>query len=105
MEDKLTEAEWCQTMYDQLNLIEEKRLTAMCHGQLYQQIMKKAFDKKVRHHVFIEVDLVLKKILLFKPDSRGKWTPNYEGPYVVKRAFSGGALILTLWMVKSSLIL
>ena len=40
-------------------------------------------------------DLVLKKVLSFAPDSRGKWTPNYEGPYVVKRAFSGGALILT----------
>ena len=38
---------------------------------------------------------MLKKILSFKPDSRGKWTPNYEGLYVVKRAFSGGALRLT----------
>jgi hypothetical protein len=38
---------------------------------------------------------VLKKILPIHKDSRGKWTPNYEGPYVVKKAFSGGALILT----------
>ena len=67
----------------------------MCHHQLYQQRMKTAFDKKVKPRVFRESDLVLKKILSFKPDSRGKWTPNYEGPYVVKRAFSGGALILT----------
>ena len=36
MEAKLTEAKWCKTRYDQLNLIEEKRLTIMCHGQLYQ---------------------------------------------------------------------
>ena len=57
--------------------------------------MKKAFDKKVRPHVFREGDLVLKKILYFKPDSRGKLTPNYDGPYVVKRAFSSGASILT----------
>ena len=67
----------------------------MCHGQLYQQRIKKAFDKKVKPLVFREDDLVLKKILSFKPDSRGKQTPNYEGPYVVKRAFSGGTLILT----------
>ncbi|KAI5438624.1 hypothetical protein KIW84_024382 [Lathyrus oleraceus] len=73
----------------------QKRLTAMCHGQLYQQRMKKAFDKKVKPRVFREGDLVLKKVLSFVPDSRGKWTPNYEGPYVVKRAFSGGALMLT----------
>ncbi|KAI5420548.1 hypothetical protein KIW84_044374 [Lathyrus oleraceus] len=95
MEAKLTDAEWIQSRYDQLNLIEEKRLTAMCHGQLYQQRMKKAFDKKVKPRVFREGDLVLKKVLSFAPDSRGKWTPNYEGPYVVKRAFSGGALMLT----------
>ena len=69
-------------------------MTALCHGQLYQQRMKKAFDKKVRPRVFREGDLVLKKIQSFITDSRGKWTPNYDGPYVVKKAFSGGALIL-----------
>ncbi|KAI5406183.1 hypothetical protein KIW84_052795 [Lathyrus oleraceus] len=95
MEAKLIDAEWVKSRYDQLNLIEEKRLTAMCHGQLHQQRMKKAFDKKVKPRVFREGDLVLKKVLSFAPDSRGKWTPNYEGPYVVKRAFSSGALILT----------
>ena len=35
MEAKLEEVEWVQTRYDQLNLIEEKRLKALCHGQLY----------------------------------------------------------------------
>ena len=34
MEAKLEEVEWIQTRYDQLNLIEEKRLT-LCHNQLY----------------------------------------------------------------------
>ena len=95
METQLSEAESCQSRYDQLNLIEEKRMTALCHGQLYQKRMKQAFDKKVKPRVFKEGDLVLKKMILFHNDSRGKWTPNYEGPYVVKKAFSGGALILT----------
>ena len=48
MEIKLEEAEWVQTRLDQLNLIEEKCLTILCHGQLYQKRMKKLFDKKVR---------------------------------------------------------
>ena len=39
--------------------------------------------------------MVVKKIISIQKDSRGKWMPNYEGPYVVKKAFSGGALILT----------
>ncbi|RDY06262.1 hypothetical protein CR513_09787, partial [Mucuna pruriens] len=39
--------------------------------------------------------MVLKRVLPNLKDSRGKWAPNYEGPYVVKQTFSGGALILT----------
>jgi len=38
---------------------------------------------------------VVKKIISVQKDHRCKWMPNYEGPYVVKKAFSGGALILT----------
>ena len=94
METKLSEAEWVQNKFDQLNLIEENRMTALCHGQLYQKRMKKYFDKKVKPREFREGDLVLRKIMSFKTDSKGKWTPNFEGPYVVKKAFSGGALIL-----------
>jgi len=61
------------------------------HGQLYQRRMKKTFDKKVCPREFHEGELVLKKILPIQKDHRGKWTPNY----VVKKVFSGGALILT----------
>ena len=32
MEAQLEKAEWTRTRYDQLNLIERKRLTALCHG-------------------------------------------------------------------------
>ena len=38
---------------------------------------------------------MLKKILPNQQDQRGKWAPNWDGPYVVKRAFAGGALILS----------
>ena len=95
METKLEEAEWVQSRYEQLNLIEERRLTALCHGKMYQRRMIRAHDKKVRPRQFYEGELVLKKILPPQHDERGKWTPKWEGPYVVKRAFSGGALILT----------
>ena len=95
METKLEEAEWVQARYDQLNLIDEKRLAAVCHGQLYQKRVKKSFDKKVRPREFHEGDLVVKKIISVQRDHRGKWMPNYEGPYIVKKVFSGGALILT----------
>ena len=94
-ESGLEESEWAQTRYDQLKLIEGKRLTAMSHGRQYQQRIKNVFDKKVRLHKISEGGLVLKKMSHAVKDNRGKWPPNYEGPFVVKRAFSGGALILT----------
>ena len=39
----LDEDEWVQTRLDQLNLIDEKRLAAVCLGQMYQKRMIKAF--------------------------------------------------------------
>ena len=44
----LNEEDWIQTQLDQLNLIVGKRLTAVCHCQMYQKRMIKAFNKKVR---------------------------------------------------------
>lgn len=69
-------------------------MVAICHKQLYQWRMNKEFDKKCYPRLFEEGDLVLRKILPIHKYPRDKWTPNYEGPYVVKKTFSGGALIL-----------
>jgi len=57
--------------------------------------MAKAYDKKVRPRMFQEGDLVLKKLLALPGENLSKWAPNYEGPYIVKKAFSGGALQLS----------
>jgi len=93
-ESRLEELEWAQTRFDQLNLIEGKRLAAISHGRLYQSRVKNAFDKKVCPRNFSEGDLVLKKVSQAQKDHRGKWAPNYEGPFAVKKVFSGGALLL-----------
>jgi len=53
-----------------------------------------ALDKKVRPRKFNEGDLVLKKVSQALKNNRGKWAPNYEGPFIVKNAFYGGALVL-----------
>ena len=57
--------------------------------------MIRAFNKKVRRQKYQVGDLVIKRIILPQSDPRGKWTPTYEGPFVVKHVFSGGAMILT----------
>ena len=93
-ESGLKESEWAQSCFDQLNLIEGKSLAAMSHGRLYQRRVKNAFDKKMHPHKFNGGDLVLKKVSQVRKDDRGKWDPNYEGPFLMKKAFSGGALVL-----------
>uniref|UniRef100_A0A2N9GNQ3 Uncharacterized protein n=1 Tax=Fagus sylvatica TaxID=28930 RepID=A0A2N9GNQ3_FAGSY len=90
----LEEAEWAQAQYEQLNFIDEKRLATLCHGQLYQRRIERAYNKKAQPRTFQPGDLVLKKRNMALSDSRGKFAPSYEGPYVVKKAFSGGAIIL-----------
>ena len=58
--------------------------------------MIKAFNKKVRRQEYQVRDLVIKRIILPQGDPRGKCTPTYEGPFVVKSIFSGGAMSLTI---------
>ena len=64
------------------------------HDQLYQKRMMRAHDKKIRPRQFQEGELMLKRIPQNRQDLHGKWSPNWKGPYVVKNAFLGGALIL-----------
>lgn len=92
---KLDEAKREQARLDQLNLIHEKCLAAICHGQLYQKRLKRAFDEKVFPQSLKVGDLVLRKILPIPTDPREKWTPSYEGRFVIRKVFSREALILS----------
>ncbi|PKI50350.1 hypothetical protein CRG98_029259 [Punica granatum] len=54
-----------------------------------------SFNARVRHRDFSPGDLVLRKVLHVTPDSRGNFSYKYDGPFVVKEVFSGGAVILS----------
>ncbi|XP_070020341.1 uncharacterized protein [Nicotiana sylvestris] len=45
-EAEIDDDEWVKTRLEQLSLIDEKRLVAMCLGQLYQKRMERAYNKK-----------------------------------------------------------
>jgi len=59
----IEESEWIRTRYEQLNMIDGKRLAAMTVGQLYQKKMAQAFNRKLHRREFKARDLVLKRIL------------------------------------------
>ncbi|XP_015164029.1 uncharacterized protein K02A2.6-like [Solanum tuberosum] len=86
--------EWIRTRLDQLSLIDEKRLTSVCHGQLYQKRMARAYNKKVRPRRFEEGQLLLGCILPHQAEVKGKFSPNWKGPFILKKVLSNGALYL-----------
>ena len=60
LEHQISEIEWAQSRYDQLSLLDERRLRATDHVQAYQRKMTRAFRKRVRPRKFQKGDLVLK---------------------------------------------
>ncbi|XP_070034192.1 uncharacterized protein [Nicotiana tomentosiformis] len=93
-EAELSDAEWIRSHYEQLDLIDGKRMNAVCHCQLYQNRMSRAFNKRVRPKQFTLGQLVLKRIFPHQDEAKGKFSPNWKGPYMVHRELTGEALIL-----------
>ena len=79
----------------QLILLNEKRVKAMYHSQLYQKRIARAYNKKIKPGKIKEGDLVLKLTRPIMTDPRGKFKLNWEGPYLTKKLLSKGAAILS----------
>ena len=75
-------------------MIDEKRVRFICHGQAYQRRVAKSFNQKMKPRNCKIEDLVAKKVIFNNSNLRGKFTPNYEGPYIVKKVLPRGTMIL-----------
>ena len=94
LESKLPEADWVQARYDELVLLDERRLRALHHVQVYQKRIARQFNKRVKPRNIKEGDFVLKEVRAPTTDPRGKFRPNWTGPYFVKTILPGGAVQL-----------
>ncbi|XP_070010661.1 uncharacterized protein [Nicotiana sylvestris] len=93
-EAELSDAEWIRSFYEQLSLINGKRINAVCHSRLYQNRMSRAFNKRFKPRRFAPGQLVLKKIFPHQDEAKRKSSPNWQDPYMVHRVLTEGALIL-----------
>ncbi|XP_060202645.1 uncharacterized protein LOC132631063 [Lycium barbarum] len=93
-EAELSDAKWIHKRYEQMALIDEKRMIAIFHGQLYQQRMTRAFNKRVRTRVFQIGQLILKRIFPNQEEYKGKFAPNWHRPYMIRKVLSGGVVML-----------
>ena len=84
LESEISKVDWLQSRYDQLCMMDEKRLKALYHIQGYQRRLRKAFDKKVRTRDLKLGDLVLKDIRAPIQDANRKFKQNWVGPYIIK---------------------
>ncbi|KAL6318082.1 hypothetical protein AAG906_035227 [Vitis piasezkii] len=66
--------QWAQARFDQLNLLDERRLRAD-HVQAYQRKMARAFKKRVKPRPLQKGDLVLRILKGLIGDPRGKFRP------------------------------
>ena len=48
MEAKTPESEWARKRYDHLVSLDEKRMDALFHTQIYQKRIARAFNKKIK---------------------------------------------------------
>ena len=56
MEAQIEEAEWVRECHEQLSLIDEKKLNAVCHGQCYQRRMARAYNKRL-NLVYLKMEI------------------------------------------------
>ncbi|XP_015170699.1 uncharacterized protein [Solanum tuberosum] len=75
-EGELSNAKWVQMLSENLALIDGRGINTVCHGQLYQNRMVRAFNKKVRPRYFSPEQLVLKRIFPNQDETKGvdRWS-------------------------------
>ncbi|XP_057452239.1 uncharacterized protein LOC130744063 [Lotus japonicus] len=80
-------------MLDEMVDLDEERLLALDMLIRQKERIVRAYSKKVKSRSFIRGDYVWKVILPMDKRNRnyGKWAPNWEGPFTVKKVFSNNA--------------
>ena len=78
-----------------LDLIEERRESAMVQLAYYQHKLKQCYNAKVKPRPLVPGDLILRKVLgTAKNPAWGKLGPNWEGPYRITSVAGIGAYFL-----------
>ncbi|XP_075657816.1 uncharacterized protein LOC142627793 [Castanea sativa] len=94
LESEILEVDWLQSRYDQLCMMDEKRLKALYHIQGYQRRLRKAFGKKVRARDLKIGDLMLKEIQTSIQETIGEFKQNWVGSYIIIQIYFKGAVRL-----------
>ena len=95
LDQEMSEGEHRESLLAQLELLDEKRLKAAKHTQVYQKRLSKFYQKKVIERKFKIGDMIVKRKMIKPGGPASKFQPIWEGPFVVKEAYPGNAYKLT----------
>ncbi|CAL2277698.1 unnamed protein product [Prunus armeniaca] len=92
-----SEDEYGQAMAQELDDLDEVRLGALDRLKAQKEAVARAYDKKTKAKSFGVGDLVWKTILPVgsKDPKFGKWSPTWEGPFLVHQVLGKGAYKLS----------
>ncbi|CAL9029560.1 unnamed protein product [Prunus brigantina] len=94
---ELSKDEYEQAMAQELDDLDEVRLGALDRLKAQKEAVARAYDKKTKAESFGVGDLVWKTILPVgsKDPKFGKWSPTWEGPFLVHQVLGKGAYKLS----------
>ncbi|XP_031127436.1 uncharacterized protein LOC116029524 [Ipomoea triloba] len=93
IQEGLTDEENAKLRLAELEALDEKRLQAQQSLECYQARMSRAFNKRVRTRSFQIGNKVLavRRPIIVTRKTGHKFTPKWDGPYVVQEVYTGGA--------------
>ena len=87
-----TEEEAEEAHQDSVDLLEEGRLLALSRSSIYQQSLRRYYNRKVRPRSFQEGDLVLR--LIQRTAGQHKLSAPWEGPFIISKVLGNDSYYL-----------
>ena len=87
-----TEEEAEEARQDGVDLLEEGRLLALSRSSIYQQSLRRYYNRKVRPRSFQEGDLVLR--LIQRIADQHKLSAPWEGPFIISKVLGNAPYYL-----------
>lgn len=93
LQNELTNEDRVIFHVDELGSLDEQRLQAQQNHEVYKARMVRAYKKIAHIRIFNKGEMVwvLRWVNITNKHSRGKFKPNWEGSYIIKVVYKGGA--------------
>ncbi|XP_071924847.1 uncharacterized protein [Coffea arabica] len=93
IQEGLSEEDNVRLRLEELEALDEKRLETQQRIECYQARLSKAFNKHVRPRSFQIGELVLavRRPIILTHGGQRKFTPKWDGPYVVREVYTNGS--------------